>query len=135
MGQPSCSLCPSSSSVTSPFPLPPPENVRSAVVFFARTAPSASRTRVVSTGAQLPSSFLARTGAAFISCVKVPSGLAKTWDDSVIAASTATRSPVSAASALASDSAVLSAATEAAPSPAKDGVAPTPVTGTAPPGA
>nr|BBJ56312.1 hypothetical protein SAVMC3_89410 [Streptomyces avermitilis] len=130
-GQPSFSSCPSSASVTKPLPLPPPEKVMSAVVFLARTEPSASRTRVVSMAAQRPSSCSARTGAAFISCVKVPSGLAKTWDDSVVAASTATRSPVSAARALASASGLLSAATEAAPSWASAGVAPAPTAGTA----
>lgn len=128
MGQPSCSLCPSSASVTSPSLLPPPEKVSSAVVFFARTEPSASRARVVSMGAQVPSSFRARTGAAFISCVNVPSGLAKVCEDSVVAVSTTTRSPVSAARVVASDSEVLSAATEADPSSASAEVAPVPTT-------
>lgn len=116
VGQPSRSSCPSTFSVTSPSPLPPPEKVRPAVVFFARTEPLVSRTRVVSMGAQVPSSLRARTGAAFISCVKVPSGLAKTWDDSVVAPSTATRSPVSPARTLALDSGAPPTAAEAAPS-------------------
>ncbi|MET7889121.1 hypothetical protein [Streptomyces avermitilis] len=54
--------------------------------------------------------------------------MANTWDESVVAASTATRSPVSAARALASDSGVLPAAAEAAPSSAAAGIAPTPAT-------